>query len=197
LPAARTWQVDTGIRFALTNRLNLIAGVFSIHKPYFNFDANNVDRFMGTQRSQGFELSISGQVGNNLSVVAGLMEGHVEVNGAGLASLGVGRAALGQPNTTAALYLDYVLPNHPKWSLDTGVQHWGITPASIDNQVDNPPLTVANLGVRYRFRVANRPATLRLQVDNAFDHYIWNVGYTPGYNQYPPRAFLGYVTVDF
>jgi iron complex outermembrane recepter protein len=57
LPDARTWQTDAGFHYLLISKLKLIAGVFEIQKPYFNFDRNNVDRQLGIQRARGVELS--------------------------------------------------------------------------------------------------------------------------------------------
>ena len=61
LPASRTWQVDSGLRYAVTPRLKVIAGVYELQKPYFNPDTRGIDRELGTQQAKGFELSISGQ----------------------------------------------------------------------------------------------------------------------------------------
>jgi iron complex outermembrane receptor protein len=56
----------------------LIAGVFEIEKPYFNFDTNNVDRQLGIQRARGVELSLSGEVVPNLNVAVGALLGEVK-----------------------------------------------------------------------------------------------------------------------
>lgn len=36
----------SGIRYPLTSALSLTAGTFQVTKPYFNLDANNVDRLL-------------------------------------------------------------------------------------------------------------------------------------------------------
>ena len=98
LPDARTWQTDAGFRFLLTSKLKLIAGVFEIEKPYFNFDTNNVDRQLGIQRARGVELSLSGEVVPNLNVAVGALLGEVKIIGSNLAAEGVGTTAFGQPH---------------------------------------------------------------------------------------------------
>jgi len=90
LPDARTWQADAGFRFLLTSKLNLIAGVFEIEKPYFNFDSNNVDHQLGVQRARGVELSLSGELVPNLHVAVGALLGEVTIIGSNLAAAGVG-----------------------------------------------------------------------------------------------------------
>jgi hypothetical protein len=54
------------------------------------------------------------------------------------------------------------------------------------------------LGGRYRFELLGAAATLRLQVANLTNTYYWNLGFTsPEFSQYHPRAYFGYLTVDF
>ena len=45
--AARTWQVDAGVRYAPDEKLRLIFGAFDIHKPYLNLDSDTVYRPLG------------------------------------------------------------------------------------------------------------------------------------------------------
>lgn len=190
------WQVDTGLRYQLTWQLKLVAGVFELNKPYFNLDTNNVDRALGAQRAKGFEFSASGELTKNLSVVAGTVLGHVKVMGPNLQVQGVGTTAVGQSHAIIVVNANYSLPNLPAWSVDFAVTHWGAAPASITDAVNAPPFTFANVGARYRFHILNAPVTLRLQVSNVTNANTWSIGYSPGFFQYLPRAYLGYVTVD-
>ena len=107
LPAARTWQVDSGLRFTLTPKLKLIAGVFEIQKPYFNFDTNNVDRELGLQQARGVELSLSGELTKQLQISAGVLVGKVSIVGQNLQAEGVGPIAFGQPRLTFVVNADY------------------------------------------------------------------------------------------
>jgi hypothetical protein len=58
------------------------------------------------------------------------------------------------------------------------VQHFGISPASVDDVTQNPAQT-ALLGGRYRFKLLGAAATQRVQVQNATNFYFWNMGYSP------------------
>jgi iron complex outermembrane recepter protein len=196
LPDARTWQTDAGFRFLLTSKLKLIAGVFEIQKPYFNFDANNVDRQLGLQRARGVELSLSGEVVPNLNVAAAALLGEVTIIGANLAAAGVGTTAFGQPHNQGTIDADYKLPWLPALSADITVIHFGISPASVDNVALNPAQTVLLVGGRYRFKLWGAPATLRVQCRNATNFYFWDMGYSPGFYQFQPRSYLAYLTAD-
>ena len=196
LPDARTWQMDAGFRFLLTSKLKLIAGVFEIQKPYFNFDTNNVDRQLGIQRARGVELSLSGEVVPNLNVAVGALLGEVTIIGADLAAAGVGTTAFGQPHNQGTINADYKFPWRPALSADITVVHFGISPASVDDVTQNPAQTVLFVGGRYRFKLFGAPATLRVEVQNATNFYFWNMGYSPGFSQFLPRAYFAYLAAD-
>lgn len=196
LPSSRTWQADTGLRFLLTPKLKLIAGVFEINKPYFNIDSSNVDRDLGLQRARGFEFSLSGEVLPRLHVTAGALLGQVLIEGANLAALGVGRDAFGQAHNQGVINADYSFTGWPGASADITFFHAGATPAAISDAVYAPPANVLSFGGRYRFSIHGAPATLRLEVQNATNIYVWVTGYNPGYYVMGPRNFLAYLTVD-
>jgi iron complex outermembrane receptor protein len=196
LPDARTWQTDAGFRFLLTSKLKLIAGVFEIQKPYFNFDTNNVDRQLGVQRARGVELSLSGEVVPNLNVAVGALLGEVKIIGSNLADEGVGTTAFGQPHNQGTINANYMFPWLPALSADITVQHFGTSPASVDDVTQNPAQTVLFAGARYRFKLWGNPATLRVQVQNATNYYFWGMNYSPGFYQIQPRAYFAYLAAD-
>jgi iron complex outermembrane receptor protein len=196
LPAARTWQVDSGVRYLLTPSVKLITGVFEIEKPYFNLDTSNVDRTLGVQRATGVEMSVSGELSSHLHVTAGALVGEVRVIGANLSAEGVGAFAFGQPRIQAVINADYRIPRWPALSGDLALYYFGTSPASVNDAVQVPAQTVLNIGGRYKFTILGSPATLRVQIQNATNDYFWYTSYSPGFSQFPPRSLLGYLTVD-
>ena len=196
LPDARTWQVDSGVRFVLTPKLKLIAGVFEIQKPYFNFDTSNIDRELGLQQARGMELSLSGELTSQLQINAGVLAGKVSIVGPNLQAEGVGPVAFGQPRLNFVANADYRFPKLPALSADLTVYHFGAAPASVDNVVYDVPVTQYSLGARYRFTLFGKPATLRAQVQNLTNLYFWNIAYSPGFLQASPRSLFAYLTAD-
>ena len=91
LPASRTWQVESGVRYHATPRLNVIAGVYELQKPYFNLDTSNTDQDLGVQRARGAELSISGQQIAHFDINAGILYARVSIVGSDLAAEGWAR----------------------------------------------------------------------------------------------------------
>jgi iron complex outermembrane receptor protein len=195
LPASRTWQLDSGLRYLVTRRLNLIADVYEIHKPYFDLDTRAIDRNLGVQQARGAELSISGHRIAHFDVNVGIAYAKVSIVGTGLAAEGVGPVAIGQPRLQYTANVNYTIPWWPVASLDLAASHFGSAPGSVDNRVYVPAITALNLGGRYRFNVFGKDSTLRVQIQNVADSYWWTTAYTPGY--FPsagPRTVFAYVT---
>jgi len=197
LPASLTWQVDTGARYAITPKLKIIAGVFELQKPYFNFDTNNVDRQLGVQQARGIELSVAGEVTEDLHVNVGVLDGRVGITGPDLAAEGVGSVAVGQPRIMYVANANYGFPWWKAASLDVSAVHIGTAPEGVDNGVYTQPATLLNIGGRYKFTVFGENSTLRLQLQNVLDANLWQQLNTPGVFQWPgPRRVFAYLTTD-
>jgi iron complex outermembrane receptor protein len=196
LPTARTWQVDGGLHYTSSRKLNLIAGVFELNRPYFNFDMDNVDRQLGLQRASGLELSMAGQLATGLNINAGCLIGRVQIIGSDLATQGVGGAAVGHPRDQEQVNAVYALPQLPGLSVDVLLVHFGSAPATVSDAAYVPQATLVSFGERYQFEILAAPATFRVQLQNAFNVYAWNVGYSPGFFQRPPRTVFAYLDID-
>jgi iron complex outermembrane receptor protein len=198
LPDARTWQVDTGVRYFLSPQVNLIAGLFEIEKPYFNVDRDNVDRELGLQRARGLELSASGEVFRDFKIAAALLWGELKTVGPNLRAEGVGPIPLNQTRFFGTINASYRFPWASALSADISLAHNGPYPASLDDVAQGPSVTLITLGGRYRFKLLGAPATLRLQVQNLTNAYFWNLSFSaPQFTQYQPRATFAYLTADF
>jgi iron complex outermembrane recepter protein len=196
LAAARTQQEDTGFRYQLTDKLKLIVGGFEIEKPYYNIDLDNVDRQLGTQRARGFEFSLSGQVTQGMNVNFGLLDGKVAIIGSNLQADGVGPVAFGQPRLLYLFDADYHFQRWPAFSSDLVLFRFGAVPASVDNTLYNPAQVLVNLGGRYRFKLFNHPATLRLAYQDLNNNNFWSTSLSPGFYQFPGSVVIGYLTAD-
>ena len=198
LPASLTWQLDSGVRYLVTPRLKLIAGVYELQKPYFNLDTGDVDRELGVQRAKGVELSVSGQQLAHFDINIGILAAKVSIVGSNLAAEGVGPIAVGQPRLQYVANVNYTFPWWPAVSLDLAATHFGSAPATVDNGLQVPKVTWVNLGGRYKFTAFGKNNTLRVQIQNLPDSYAWTSVYTPGLFQWPgPRTVFAYLTTDF
>jgi iron complex outermembrane recepter protein len=196
LPAARTWQADSGVRYLLTPDLKVIAGVFEIEKPYFNLGTSDIDQKLGVQRATGLEMSVSGELIQHLHISVGALFGEVRIIGPNLSAEGVGDIAFGQPRIQAVINVDYSLARWPALSADLAVFHFGTAPASVNDAIQLPAQTSVNIGARYKFSILGHPATLRVQLQNATNYYFWFISNSPGFSQFEPRGVFAYLTAD-
>ena len=104
---------------------------------------------------------------------------------------------MGKAETLIIGNVDYRLPFAPAFSVSLGVNHLGERPGSADNLLIVPGRTMVDLGGRYRFELAEFPATFRLQITNLFDDYAWNVTEFGAFRRAPPRRLQGTLSVDF
>lgn len=197
LPAARTSQRDAGIRYALTPDLRLVVGVFDVRKPYFNLDSNNVFTALGQVRHQGVELSLAGALTDRLSIVAGAVFLRARVSGEAVTLGRVGERPVGSTAETIRTTIEYRPPRLEGFSFDVTVAHDGDRVASQDNRLVVPARTTFDLGGRYRFRLGDAPAQVRLQLENVTDVFGWQVSQSGAFRVNHGRRLTGYLAVDF
>jgi iron complex outermembrane receptor protein len=194
-PALLTEQYDAGIRWTLTRDLRLIAGVFHIEKPYFDLDQNGFFRLLGDVEHRGAELSLAGSPVKNLTVVAGARFLDAEVTGPIVEAGLIGRKPVGSAKTYGIASVDYRFAETGV-SMDLVAEAISGRIANTANTLETPGRAVLHLGGRYRFRMFDKPATFRAQVQNIFDKYGWNV--IPGgiYVFNAQRRFTATLAVD-
>lgn len=197
LPAIRTTQGDIGLRYALTPDIKLVATVFDLRKPYFNFDAANRYAQLGDVQNRGLEVSLAGRVGPRLNVVAGAVLSRPRATGEGVRLGRVGERPVGMSRRSVELNLDWRTPWLDGLSLDMSASHAGAVTATVDNRVALPARTLVALNGRYRFTLAGRPASLRVAVHNVFDTYGLELRGAGAYDVITGRLASTYLSVDF
>ena len=195
LSAILTSQRDAGLRWAVTGDIKLVAGVFDLRRPYFDFNTANSYAQVGTTHSRGAELSINGHVTKNLTLVAGgyLLDPQVEQSAS--AAGAVGTRPVGLPTHYAVLNLNWQTPAKGV-ALDLAVTHRGHAPSTADDAVYLPPHLEIKPGARYGFILAGHHATARVQITNLLDdRYFASNG--PGIYVVQARRYAsGYVAID-
>jgi iron complex outermembrane recepter protein len=197
LPAIRTSQADAGVRWALNDRMKLVAGVFDIRKPYFNTDERNVFAILGDVRHRGAELSLAGNPVDSVSLIAGAVLMRPRVTGQGVELGRVGEIPLNQPARVLRANAEWRPAFLPGFSIDGAVANFGRRAASRENTVFVPGYTLVDIGMRYRFKIARAPAMLRFQIANITDTFAWNVVGSNSYGLTDKRRALLYIAADF
>jgi iron complex outermembrane receptor protein len=167
-PAMRTWQVDGGIRWAPSARLQLILGAFDIHKPYFNVDADNVYTLLGRVQQRGLETSLSFNDGGLTVLVGGVLlkprvDRVIPEPGA------TGNIPLGPVPLTLTANVDYAPPGWGPWAASLQWNRLSPRVATTDNSTYLPELATLAAGVRYHWTLRAHPWTVRLDGFNLTD----------------------------
>ena len=196
LPAIRTTQGDLGLRYALWPDMKLVATVFDLRKPYFNFDAGNRYAQLGDVQNRGLEVSLAGRLGPRLNMVAGAVLSRPRATGEGVRLGRVGERPVGMSRRSAELNLDWRTPWLEGLSLDMTASHTGAITATVDNRVALPARTLVSLAGRYRFTLVDRPASLRVAVSNLFDTYGLELRGAGAYDVINGRLAQAYLSVD-
>lgn len=173
--------------------MRLVAGVFSIAKPYFNLDPGGRFRQLGEVTHRGVEASLSGPVTDTLTLVAGtvLLDPVVAADVAG-----VGRRPVGAIRQTVTASADWRPAALPGVSFDANLTQLGGQTATVSNGVAIPPRTYLDIGGRYRFKLGGKAAMLRLQIENLLDIQGFELFGASAYRPIFGRAGQAYLTVD-
>ena len=172
-PALRTRQIDVGIRYALTDGLKAVAGVFAVNKPYFNLDADDRYRQLGDYSQRGIELSLAGSVAKGLYVVAGTLLLNPKVSGEEVDAGTIGPRPVGQTRRLTIVSGDLQVPGIEGVSINATATSVASRVASRDNRLALPARAIIDLGARYRFRIGDAPGTISVRVSNAFNKDGW------------------------
>ncbi len=197
-PAVRTRQMEMGLRYALTQRLSFVAGMFKITKPYYNLDPSLRYRQLGALSNSGVELSLAGQIAPGLSVVSGTLFLDPRISGEAVEGGLIGKRPVGQFTRRSILNLDWRLKNgHSPFSVDIAFESLSSRMANTANSLKAPPRTNLNLGMRYRFNVGDDKFLIRAQVQNALNQYGWDVNSSGGFTYTNDRALSLQLVADF
>ena len=197
LPSILTEQKDAGVRFNIVKDIKVVVGVFDITRPYFGFDAANVFRQVGSTRNRGAEFSVSGKVTPELNVVLGGVLLRPRVEKSADAQGEIGPRPVGIAGHTITANANWSAPFVEGLQFDAGLFHRGRVPSTVDNSVYLPSRFTASVGSRYRFKIAGKPTTFRMQVANLFNNQ--DIPGTAGPGVYQPRGsrqINGFLTMD-
>lgn len=195
-PAIRTQQRDAGLRWKMSSGVTAIAGVFEVRKPYYNVDAAGVFRQLGAVRNRGIEFSLTGQLAPNLRAVIGNALIDARVSGDEVARGVIGSKPIGAFMRHTIVSLNYRVPVMPKLSFDAFFEGSSRRVANDRNTLYIPARAVMHLGMRYRFKIDEKPVLFRAQVANVTNTFGWNVSGGGGFTPNGSRRFLVSLSAD-
>ncbi|MBN9555776.1 MAG: TonB-dependent receptor, partial [Alphaproteobacteria bacterium] len=175
LPATTTRQIDGGVRWKLLPGASLVVDVFDLKKLYFNLDPANVYRELGTLENKGLELSLSGNLTDQLDVVAGAVLTEPTVGGEAV-RLGIsGYRPVGLRSRKFIFDANWHPEGMAGLSFDLGINHYGSVAATLNDVAVVPDYTTVDWDTRYEFKLAEQNASLKFAVMNMFNVRAFHV----------------------
>ncbi len=196
VPAQLTRQIDAGLRYQLRARLQLVAGVFDIEKPYFDLDRSNVFRHVGSISNRGLEFSLTGDLTDQLNLVSGivLLQPRVEYQ-SGAVSGPLKAVAIGPLPGYLNLYAQYRPAAFPGLTLGATLQ------TTSSRYLHYPDLNVGistqfGADIHYRTRLLHNSATFWLQAYNLSNTNIFTADASSQLHAIDPRRYELSLIID-
>lgn len=197
MPPIENKQVELGAKYTIGGAL-LTAAVFEIDKAleyYAPLSATQVQLVQdGRQLHRGIELTVSGRIAENFTLLGGLTVLDAEVKDNAEIPAVEGSTPINVANKQAKLYAEYSVPTLQGLTFTAGIYHTGEQEIAMPNSFTIDSFTTGDLGVRYQTRVWNdRKLTLRLNVNNVTDERYWLNSTFLGY----PRTYAAGAQLHF
>lgn len=173
LSPTKTENVEVGAKWDVNDQLNVTLALFEMSQTNIqNQDPANPNQALlaGEQKTKGVELSLTGQLTDQLSVLAGYsyMDGKIEKSAIGL----TGNHSALTPNNTANLWLKYQLNDH--WYAAVGGRGESSRFSAPDNKNVLPGYAVVNAAVGYQ----SERYDVNLNLNNLFDRDYFVSGHS-------------------
>jgi len=196
--ATLTRQVDAGMRYKFGQSMTLVAGVFEVKKPYLDRDASGIFAKVGTLSHKGIELSLSGDPIPDLKIVTGAVFLKARVAGPAVDQGLVAKIPQGRAPVIVRLNATYGPASWRGFSVNSQVKYADSYYANRLDTAHVPHVTVVDLGARYNFNAFDATASVRFDVQNITNAYIWNVDPVSGhFVVLPARRYVVRLAADF
>lgn len=166
VPAALTRQIDAGVRYQIRPNLQLVVGGFMIDKPYYGLDPNSIFRELGDIRHTGLELSLTGTLTDEVTVVAGAVALRPRITGISAAGVATRLIAVGPTPRLLRANFQYRPGRVSGLALDLKVESISSSYLNVANTRRLPGTVTVDAGVRYTTKLSGIPVRFRLQGNN-------------------------------
>ncbi|NUG11522.1 TonB-dependent siderophore receptor [Acinetobacter seifertii] len=173
LSPTKTENVEVGAKWDVNDQLNVTLALFEMSQTNIqNQDPANPNQALlaGEQKTKGVELSLTGQLTDQLSVLAGYsyMDGKIEKSTIGF----TGNHSALTPNNTANLWLKYQINDH--WYAAVGGRGESSRFSAPDNKNVLPGYAVVNAALGYQ----SERYDVNLNLNNLFDRDYFVSGHS-------------------
>lgn len=193
----RSKQIELGAKYQWNDQISLNTAIYRIDKGLQYSQAINANQAEyvqdGREVHQGIELSTTGKITNNWSVIAGYTWVDAQVEKQKQNPDLEGKRPIEVAENIFKVYAEYQLPQIENLSVSAGLNYTGERFADNLNTDHLPSFTLMNLGARYQFNLEQYPITLRLNMNNVLNKKYWTNATVLG----DPRTTLLSTTVQF
>jgi iron complex outermembrane receptor protein len=155
--------------------MDLTAALFHIDKVNEYVDpADNRFKQDGREIHKGIELTVTGRIGNRLTLVGGLMGMEAEMRRARNNPSIEGKTPVNVPRKQARLYAEYDIPGATGLTLTGAANHMGSRPVDARNIDRFASATIYDLGLRYQKKWQQQLLTVNFNISNLFDKAYWS-----------------------
>ncbi|SDG05994.1 TonB-dependent siderophore receptor [Dyella sp. 333MFSha] len=181
-------QVEAGVKYAVSDVLDLQAALYRIRQSYqFARADDTAEGFTFVQQGQevhtGVELNVAGQVTDRLRITASANAIRARAENTGAPSY-EDHQVVNVPRWRTAVYADYSLPFVQGLAVLGGWRYASSNVATPDGATRVPGYHVFDAGLRYATTVSGHAMTWRLNVDNVFNRFYWRDTGTSGGDAY-------------
>lgn len=181
-------QVEAGVKYAVNDALDLQAAIYRIRQSYqFARPDDTAEGFTFVQQGQevhtGLELNAAGRITDNLRLTASANIIRARAENTGTPAY-EDHQVVNVPRWRTAVYADYSLPFAPGLAILGGWRYAGTNVATPDGAARVPAYHVFDAGLRFATSIRGHATTLRLNVDNVFNHFYWRDTGTSGGDSY-------------
>jgi iron complex outermembrane receptor protein len=203
LPATKTRQIDAGIRVDV-GKVQLVASLFEIKKPYFSFDAAGDFTQVGNLSHRGIEASVAGKLTSRLQILGGAVLMKPRASGPAIKSGLLGKLPTGTPKLHARVDLNYRTDIFRGLTLTATLLHDSRRALSAQpyaelggKQLMLPAVTTFDVGARQNFHIGKTSFSYRITIHNIFNKKSWKVIAPNSVQQDEVRRYNVYLYVDF
>lgn len=199
LPPLVSNQYEVGAKYDWNNRFLLTSALFRIERAnQYSDNAQPLPTYVqdGLQVHQGVELTLTGKVTNNLTLMGGgtLMDPKVKKSNNSALE---GKKSVNVAPVSAKIYAEYAIPSLEGLVLTGGVYYTGERYADAANTTKASDYTLFDVGGRYTTRMLNNLLVLRFNVANLTNKNYWIAESITGATLGIPRTFSFSASMTF
>jgi iron complex outermembrane receptor protein len=189
LPPVTAQEYELGVRQELTSALSLSVSGFDTTKLTAGLDPAGVFALVGKVRHRGAEVSLTGKVADDTSIVIGGMAMKPKLSGALVSAGLVSPRPVGVSSSLGFAGIDQKFSWAPNWAFDARMSWQAGRAADPTNTYGPKGFVMASVGARYNFLWGEQQGQLRLLTSNMFGGRPFIVGPSGLINQFGPATY--------